>query len=141
VDTVLTVSVSADSAQAADFTAVDDFELTIPAGQWRVESSFTFEPVDDDVVELDETLTVSATTTALAVNTAQLTLTSEDYVTVSIEARGSVRIEGQRAAFKLTRDKQGGELSVDLEVSEEGEFISGEAPIAASSPMARTGPG
>ena len=58
--TAVTVSVAGDTATAAaDFAAVADFELTIAAGELSGAETFTLTPVNDDVDETDETVTVS----------------------------------------------------------------------------------
>ena len=79
--TAVTVSVAGGTATAGDdFTAVDDVTVTIAAGDASGTGTFTLAPVDDDVDEADETVTVSATTTSdLTVTpTAGLTVTITD---------------------------------------------------------------
>ena len=59
-DTTVTVSVSASgNAGAVDFVEVGNFTITIAAGDTSGVGTFTLEPVDDRVDELDETVTVS----------------------------------------------------------------------------------
>ena len=68
--TDVTVTVAGGTATAGDdFTAVDDVPVTIAAGEASGTGTFTLTPVNDDVDEADETVTVSATTTSgLTVN-------------------------------------------------------------------------
>ena len=97
-DTVISVSVSGDGgdggAEAADFTAVEDFDVTIAAGATSGSGSFTLTASDDEVAEGTEALTVSGTTTTagLAVTSAELSITDNDTgptsVTLSVDANG-----------------------------------------------------
>ena len=79
--TDVTVSVTGGTATAGDdFAAVDDVTVTIAAGEASGTGTFTLAPVNDDVAEADETVTVSGTTTSdLTVTpTAGLTVTITD---------------------------------------------------------------
>ena len=79
--TAVTVTVAGGTATADDdFAAVDDVTVTIGAGEASGTGTFTLAPVDDDVDEADETVTVSGTTTSdLTVRpTAGLTVTITD---------------------------------------------------------------
>ena len=65
--TVVTVSVGATgepATEGTDYTAVNDFSLTIPADQTSATADFTLTPVDDGFVEVDETLSVDGTAQA-----------------------------------------------------------------------------
>ncbi len=81
-DRKITVSVgkSGDGAvSGTDYAAVDDFDLTIPAGHRSALTSFDLQPVDDDDVEGDEKLTVHGTAKRLTVkNEPQMTLVDDD---------------------------------------------------------------
>ena len=97
-DTVISVSVSGEGgdggAEAADFTAVEDFDVTIATGATSGSGSFTLTASDDEVAEGTEALTVSGTTTAagMAVTSAELSITDNDTgptsVTLSVDANG-----------------------------------------------------
>ena len=61
--TPVRVSVSGGSAVAGtDFSAVEDFSLTIRSGRTVGTHTFTLTPLDDEVAEPDETVTVTGTT-------------------------------------------------------------------------------
>ena len=60
--TAVTVTVSAGTASASDFAPVSAFTLTIDANQSSGTAMFTLMPTDDDVDEVDETLTVGGST-------------------------------------------------------------------------------
>ena len=74
-DKVVTVSVGDGTATSGtDFTAVADFDITIPAGKTSGTGTFTLAPVDDDVVEGDETIAISGGAKGLTVNGGSLVL-------------------------------------------------------------------
>ena len=76
----LSVGKSTDGATSGtDYTAVDDFTLTIPAGQHTGLATFTLTPTDDTTKEGDETFTVHGTAKRLAVgNDAVATIEDDD---------------------------------------------------------------
>ena len=82
--TAVTVSVSGSGdAGAADFAAVRDFAITIPANAASGTGTFTLTPEDDAMVESDETLTVSGASD-LPVTPAAVTLADDDEVSTRI---------------------------------------------------------
>ena len=100
-ETVLTVSVAGDTADAADFAAVNAFELTIAATEVTGTATFTLIPADDNVSEGPETLAVTGTTavSGLSVTPAELTLTDDDSAAteVSLSLNPSTVSEGSGA--------------------------------------------
>ena len=67
--TVVMLSVSGGTATVGtDFTAVQDFELTIPARATEGMATFELIPIDDDIDEPDESLMVRGRSTDLAVD-------------------------------------------------------------------------
>ena len=90
--TVVTLSVAGGTAAVgADFTAVDSFTLTIPAESTSGTATFTLIPVDDDIKESDETITVSGTTSCgLTLTPTALTVTIVDDETTSTRVALSV---------------------------------------------------
>ena len=90
--TVVTLSVAGGTAAVgADFTAVDSFTLTIPAESTSGTATFTLIPVDDDIKESDETITVSGTTSSgLTLTPTELTVTIVDDETTSTRVALSV---------------------------------------------------
>ncbi len=80
-DQTVTVSVgkAGDPAKSGvDYTAVPDFTLTIPAGTGSVQGSFTLDPIDDDLDEADETLTLTAELSGVAIPELTFTITDND---------------------------------------------------------------
>ena len=79
--TVVLVSVVPNTAEAADFAAVTPFAVTILPNEASGMSTFDFVVTDDTLVEGDETVTVSGTTTAAVITTitpASLTIIDDD---------------------------------------------------------------
>ena len=90
--TVVNVTLAAATAQAADFTPVQPFNVTIPASAGSGTATFQFTPNDDTSMEGSETVTVSGTTTAsgiTTVNPATLTIIDNDAPPDTIELRVS----------------------------------------------------
>ena len=86
--TTVTMSVGAagDTAVAGfAYEVVPDFRLTIPMGFASGEAIFTLTPVDDEVAEGDEAITVSGEAAGLAVESAELTLEDNDTASRSVE--------------------------------------------------------
>ena len=87
--TTVTVSVGAvrDGATAGtDYATVNDFILTIAAGQTLGTATFTLTPTDDLLGEGDETLTVAGTTAAenITVTPTEVTITDDDAVSTVV---------------------------------------------------------
>ena len=81
--TEVTVSVAGDTAtEGTDFTAVDDFTVTIPAMQTSTTTTFTFSPIQDEIDEPDETVVVTGTASAsglpVARPSARVTVVDDD---------------------------------------------------------------
>ena len=80
-DVTVSVGASADTAtEGTDYTDVNDLTLTIPADQTSVTATFTLTPVNDDVDEQDETITVagSVAVQGLTVKPTTMTITDND---------------------------------------------------------------
>ena len=89
--TPVTVSVGAAGDAAAsgtDYQAVSDFVLTIAPGALSGEATFTLTPVDDEIAEGDEAITVSGSASGLSVEPAALTLEDDDEASTSVDAVG-----------------------------------------------------
>ncbi len=99
VDTTVTVSVAAGTGQANDFTAVTDFDVIIAATTQSKESTFSFEPTNDNVDEPDETVTVSGTVTGFTVNSVDLTITDNDDTPTTINLTLSPSAVGEGAGL------------------------------------------
>ncbi len=94
-ETVVQVTVTADTADPDDFNAVSPFDLTIAAGRDRGTADFTLTPVNDLMDEPPETVTVEGSATVrddddiverLDVNETTVTITdNDDPPTVTLE--------------------------------------------------------
>ena len=85
VDTVVTLTVTGDTAEAEDFQVFGNLELTIPANQQSGMLAFLLVPTNDSMAEGDETLTVSGTATGLTVNPATFTISDDDTASTEIK--------------------------------------------------------
>ena len=93
--TVVNVTLAAATAQTADFTPVQPFNVTIPASARSGTATFQFTPNDDTSMEGSETVTVSGTTTASGITTINpATLTIIDNETPNNPPTGQPRITG-----------------------------------------------
>ena len=118
VETVVTVAVAGDTADADDFAAVPPFELTIAAAAAGGTATFTLTPVDDALREGPETLSVTGTTPVpnLTVVPAELTITDDDEapITDNDEANRPPTFGRNRYAFDLPENRSGREEPVVL---------------------------
>ena len=107
--TVVTVSVGATgepATEGTDYIAVNDFSLTIPADQTSATADFTFTPVDDGIVEVDETLSVDGTAQGLTVTPATMTITDNDTLGLVLNVSSLSVPEGRRSPYTLVLGSQ-----------------------------------
>ena len=132
-DTVVAVSVAglggSGGAEAADFAPVTGFNITIPAGDSSATGTFTLTPVDDELAEGTESITISGTTSAAgftAVNGAAVTITDDEVAPTEIiltlnpasvgEGDGATSID-VTAAFPVGSRARGSATSVSVSVA------------------------
>ena len=101
-NTTVRVSVGSDTAtEGTDFDPVEDFDLTVTAGQISGNAAFTLAPVDDTLDEDDETVAISGAADGLAVGTASgqgpLTIQDDDTARVELSWAPSTLDEGAGA--------------------------------------------
>ena len=97
--TEVTVSVTSGTAESdTDFAAVQDFPLTIAANRQSGTAPFTLTPVNDDIDEPNERLTVSGMAAALSDGVESATLTITDNDSPPTLAAGAVRPGSARVA-------------------------------------------
>ncbi len=117
-ETAVTVSVSAGTASAADFAAVADVTLTIPAGQTSGTATFTLTPVDDAIDEDDETVVVAGTAQALAVTGAAVTVEDDDTRGIEVSASSLTIPEGESRTYTVVlRSQPTGPVTVTASVT------------------------
>ena len=106
----VTVSVgdSGTATSGTDYTAVDDFIITIAANKTSATGTFTLTPTQDTSVEGSETIGVSGTSLSTTVIGTTVTLTDDDSAAVTINDASAD--EGDDITFTVTLDKavQGG---------------------------------
>ena len=117
--TSVTVSVGAagDAAtKGTDYAVVEDFLLTIPAGQSRGTASFRFTPLNDSIEEPDEAVTVSGTTAGSGIMVAGTTVTidDDDERGVEVSPRTLTVLEGGASTYTVVL---GSEPTGDVTVS------------------------
>ncbi len=127
----VTVSVGGGASTAksgTDYTAVADFDITIPANTNSATDSFTLTPVNDGAKESDETILVTGAVpseSTLTVKPATITLIDFSVIPeVSVSAGGGVT-EGNDASFALASSEA---IPIDLTVSvgltQAGSFVA-----------------
>ena len=82
--TVVTVTVSPDTALADDFAAVADFALTIDAGEIAGTATFSLTPADDFMDEEDEAVSVTGASSDLAVTGTSVIIEDNDVRGVTV---------------------------------------------------------
>ena len=101
--TMVTVSVTDGEAEAGvDFGAVADFTLDIAENETSGTATFELSPIDDSLVEGDETLEVSGTGTDLEVIPAELTLTDDDRATLGLDVYETTLAESGAGRATIT---------------------------------------
>ena len=65
------------SSNAVDFASVEDFELVVRAARSFNSTTFVLTPVNDQISEVDETITISSTSSVVS-NSPTITLTDDD---------------------------------------------------------------
>ena len=117
-DAVVTVTVGSGTAEAGtDFTAGDDFALTIAAGDTSGTASFTLAPVDDALVEDTETVSVTGSATGgLTVTGAMVEIVDNDVAVLTVSPATLTVIEGGSAAYTVVLTSQPlGDVTVRVE--------------------------
>ena len=100
-DTVIRISVAGSGenpAAADDYTAVDDFDITITAGETSGNATFNLNVTDDNTAEEDETLTLSGTTETTGIdtiNSTAVTITDNDTAPTTIDLTASPNTLGE----------------------------------------------
>ena len=107
--TELTVNVgrSGDSAtEGSDYTAVEDFTLTIAAGAGSTTGTFELEPKDDAVDESDESLTVTTAVTGLTVTPASVSIRDDDQRGIVVQPQTLTITEGDNDRYTVVLSSQ-----------------------------------
>ena len=138
VATEVNVSVAGGTAtETDDFAAVSGFTITVPANQVSESRDFTFTPVNDALVEDDETVRVSATTSVTGLQTHDATLTIEDSsLLISIDDAEGVEGDFMRFRVHLSAPSPGGVRAkwfthpADIQTAESGiDFVHDDGDV------------
>ena len=104
--TEVTVSVGGGSATSGtDYTAVENFKLTIAATESSGTGTFTLTPTQDSISEGDETIDVTGTASGFTVTKAEMTLTDDETAPTAIAlttAPSSVREDDSATEVTVT---------------------------------------
>jgi len=107
----VTVSVGGGTATSAtDYAAVEDFDITIAAGQASATGTFDLTPTQDSVHEGAETIDVTGDAGTLTVTKATLSLTDDD-AAPSFAIADASAAEGEAITFTVTRSGATGEVA------------------------------
>ena len=98
----VTLGGSATKGSSADYTATTLGNITITGGESSGTASFTVTPVNDEVVEGDETIELEGAVAHLDVVPASITITDDDTATLGITADAGLVTEGSNAEFTVT---------------------------------------
>ena len=124
----VTVGASGDGAsRSADFTAPTAVTVTIPAGQTDGTATFTLTPVDDELAEGAEEITVQGTASGLSVDDATLTLNDDDTASTSV----SLSLD----TASVSEDDTAQQIEVTAELNEQ----AGTEPTAVNVTVGRAG--
>ena len=102
VTVVVTLGGSATKGSAGDYTATTLGNITISAKQTSGTASFTVTPLNDEVVEGDETILIKGAVAHLDVTPATIAITDDDTATLGITADAALVVEGNNAGFTVT---------------------------------------
>ncbi len=104
-ETSVTVSVGSASdpaTEGTDYTTVEDFTLTIAAGDTSGTATFTLTPDDDDVDEDGgEAVTVSGAATGLTVTSAALTIVDDDTRGLRVTPTSLTIMDGETGTYTV----------------------------------------
>ena len=120
-DRTVTVTVGADGDGAesgTDYEAVSGFTITIAAGQTSGSAAFTLTPLDDRVIEGDESITVSGTSPELVVHDTEVTIVDDDYTELTLTADpASVAEDADATEVTVTAATDGDVFATDRTVT------------------------
>ncbi len=134
-------AITADTAQAADYTGTTSGTVTFAPGE--TSKDVTLDLVDDTLDELDETVTLTLSglngTASVADGVATGTITDDDPPQVTVASGGDIT-EGESAEFILTRASEdtGAALLVAFAVTGGDTALSDDPPVSATIPANAT---
>ena len=101
------------------FQDVESFDIVVPAGQTSGTTTLRFEPVNDDVDEEDETVTLRGTEVVAADSDKFLTVTSASFTITDNDTRGITLSPAKLAAGTGISMKEGGTSTYSLVLDSE----------------------
>ena len=120
-DRTVTVTIGADGDPAvagSDYERVTGFAVTIPAGHSSGSESFILAPIDDTVIEGDETLTVAGSSPGLVVHATSVTIVDDDHTEITLTADPArVPEDADPTTVTLTASTDGDTFAEDRRVT------------------------
>ncbi len=120
-DTAIEVAVTGGTASATDFTASPaNFTVTIPANSTRASETFTLTPLDDAVLEADETVRLTGTTVAgLRVDGTTLEIVDDETPAIRVSTESVAVTEESSVSYTVAlATEPAGTVTVRVTVSE-----------------------
>ena len=113
-----------DSATSGtDYAAVSAFDLTITKGDTSGTATFTLTPTDDNIIEGEESLTVSGTSTGLTVNGASVAIEDNEKTKINLEIEPFLETDPDKLSegagatrVTVTAGTEGGVFALDRQV-------------------------
>ena len=135
--TVALSSSGSATGSGTDYTGVVPSEMTIAAEAATGTATLIITPMNDEIVEGDETIVVEGTVSGFTVSSASITIQDGDVGTVSLSGPGAPVVEGSDASFTVTlSDAIGRDVTVGWSVTpDSGDFStpSGSVTFSAGS--------
>ena len=118
-DLALTIFLPSSSASSSDYRFTTPLRtLTIKAGESSGSGTLPTTVTDDEIVEDDETITVSGRAQGFTVTSADITIADYDHATLSVSGPSGEVTEGSNAVFTVTLSQDvGSDVTVALSAS------------------------
>ena len=146
-DTVVNLTLGGTATDTTDYTTTSPTSITIPKGETSADATLTITPVDDILLEDDETITVSGESGARPVNPAALTIitiTDNDTIAETVNVSGpEIVMERNSAIYTISLSPSGAtlhaNLTVDYATSDGSDPYLGPAAVAGRDYTAKSG--
>ena len=126
-DTVVNITLGGTASDPADYSASSLASITIPKGETSADGTLTVTPVDDELDEGNETITVSGQSGERTVSPASITI-ADDPTIITLSVAPEYVQEGQLAkqvTLTATREGTVGDHTINLFVGEGGTATDG----------------
>ena len=121
--TVKIGKVSDSATSGTDYAAVTAFDITIAASKTSGNATFTLTPTEDNIIEGDESLSVSGTATGLTVNGTSVTITDNEKPKIILDIKPFLHADPDKlpesagpTRVTVTAGTEGGVFALDREI-------------------------